>query len=126
MDEEFRGGFEELQVWQEARRFRLQIRELVRTFPPQEKFSLCDQLTRAARSVTANLAEGYGRYHYQEHIQFCRQARGSLMECLDHLIAAQDENYISPENLQTCRSQYQVILRLLNGYIAYLRKRKEE
>jgi four helix bundle protein len=102
------------------------IRQLVRTFPPEEKYSLCAQLSRSARSITANLAEGYGRYSFQENIQFCRQARGSLLESLEHLIAAQDEDYISLETLQNCRNQYKTVLRLLNGYIAYLRKRKGE
>jgi len=66
-----------------------------------------------------------GRYHYQENIQFCRQSRGSLEESLDHLITAFDEEYINLDQLTQMRSQYELCLRLLNGYISYLMKRKQ-
>ena len=96
-NQEYAGGFQDLNVWKEARIFRTQISLICRSLPKEEKFRLVDQLKRASRSVTANIAEGYGRYHYQENTQFCRQARGSLMECLDHLICCFDESYISKE-----------------------------
>ncbi len=64
--------FEELKVWQECRKFRQAISDLTKAFPKSEQFDLVSQLKRAARSVTANISEGYGRYHYQENIQFCR------------------------------------------------------
>ena len=92
-----KGGFRELEVWKEARKFRIEVSRLSKSFPESEKYRLVDQLLRSSRSITANMAEGYGRYHYQENIQFCRQARGSLMESLDHLISALDEEYIDKE-----------------------------
>ena len=61
---------------------------------PTKKNRLIDQVIRSSRSITANIAEGHGRYHYQENIQFCRTARGSLTESLDHLICALDEGFI--------------------------------
>ena len=85
---------------------------------------MIDQLLRASRSVTANIAEGNGRFHYQENIRFCRQARGALYEILDHLICAQDEKYITEEQIKTLRTQIARCLKLLNGYIAYLKKLK--
>ena len=84
-------GFEELDVWKECRKLRKEISKLVKLFPIEEKFKLVDQIVRSSRSTTANIAEGHGRFHYQENIQFCRQARGSLNETLDHLICAFDE-----------------------------------
>jgi four helix bundle protein len=81
---------------------------------------------RASRSVTANIAEGYGRFHYQENIQSCRPARGSLMECLDHLICALDEGYIIHEKLSDFEKHFDKILKLLNGYILYLKNRKND
>lgn len=102
------------------------IRDLANAFPVEEKYRLTDQLIRASRSITATIAEGYGRYHYQENIQFCRQARGSLTECLDHLICAHDEKILSPEGLILFREQYNKVLRLLNGYISFLKQRKLE
>ena len=70
-------GFEGLQVYQAARQFRIKIAELVKKFPEHEMYKLSSQIIRSSRSVAANIAEGYGRYHHQEFIQFCRQARGS-------------------------------------------------
>ncbi len=117
-------AFEELVVWQEARKFRKEISMLTKSFPAEEKYKLIDQLKRSSRSITANIAEGYGRYHFQENVQFCRQARGSLTETLDHLICALDEEYIAETTLQEFRTMYENVLKLLNGYIAYLQKAK--
>jgi 23S rRNA-intervening sequence protein len=64
--------FKDLQVWQLARDLRREAYNLVRRFPSEEKYALANQVRRAAISVTANIAEGFGRYHYQENIQFCR------------------------------------------------------
>ncbi len=122
----YKGGFRELEVWKEARELRKTISSVVKTFPEYEKYKLTDQLLRASRSITANISEGYGRFHYQENIQFCRQARGSLMECLDHFICAEDEKYISQNTFREVEMHYSKILKMLNGYISYLKKRKEE
>lgn len=88
-------SFEDLEVSKECRKFRKSISILAKTFPIEEKYRLIDQIIRSSRSVTANIAEGDGRFHYQENTQFCRDARGSLKETLDHLICAFDEEYIS-------------------------------
>ncbi|HIA10528.1 MAG TPA: four helix bundle protein [Flavobacteriales bacterium] len=119
-------GFEDLEVWKEARTLRKIISELCNSFPSEEKYKLIDQILRSSRSVTANIAEGHGRFHFQENIQFCRQARGSLTETLDHLLCAFDEEYIGEAELNTLKQQYSLVLRLLNGYISYLKKRKSD
>jgi four helix bundle protein len=119
-------NFESLDVWKECRLFRIQISSLVKTFPSEEKYRLTDQIIRASRSVTANIAEGHGRFHYQENSQFCRQGRGSLTETFDHLLCAFDENYISEIQLNQFRVQYELCLKLLNGYIGFLQKQKEQ
>ncbi len=127
MDEHnFKGGFRELEVWKEGRKFRNSISLLAKNFPQEEKYKLVDQLLRSSRSITANIAEGYGRFHFQENIQFCRQARGSLMETLDHLICAVDEGYITQETFGKFEINYNQVLKLLNGYISYLKNKKEE
>ena len=117
-------NFEDLEVWKACRILRKQVSIVVKSFPSEEKYRMVDQLIRASRSITANIAEGHGRYHYQENIQFCRQARGSLSETLDHYICALDENYISMDQLNIFRNQYNLCLKILNGYIAYLQKMK--
>ncbi|MCL4640517.1 MULTISPECIES: four helix bundle protein [Olivibacter] len=117
--------FEDLEVWKHCRSFRNKLGEVIKLLPNEEKYRLSDQLKRAARSVTANIAEGYGRFHYQENIQFCRQSRGSLYEILDHLICALDEQYIDNATFDKCKADLEKCIALLNGYILYLKKRKE-
>ncbi|HAR97072.1 MAG TPA: four helix bundle protein [Deltaproteobacteria bacterium] len=126
MEQETTRTFKNLNVWQAARKLRQDIAALVKLFPPIEKLRLADQMVRASRSVTANIAEGYGRYHFQENIQFCRQARGSLFELLDHLSVCEDEGYISQGQLDDFRAHAIQTIKLLNGYIGYLKSQKEE
>jgi four helix bundle protein len=123
---ETKSTFEDLEIWQLAKSLRKRVSVLARTFPAEEKYRLSDQLIRASRSVTANIAEGYGRYHYQENIQFCRQARGSLYEIIDHITVALDEGYITDESFKTFREEVFPIIKKLNGYIHYLGKRKND
>lgn len=117
-------SFEELKVYQEARMFRMKISKVIRTFPKEEKYRLADQLIRASRSVTAQIAEGFGRFHHQENIQFCRVARGSLMEVHDHINVAWDEGYLPEEVYRHLIESKESSMRLLNGYINYLKKAK--
>ena len=126
MSEEYKGGFRGLDVWKEAREFRKTVSAIVKKFPNEEKYKLTNQLLRASRSVTANVAEGYGRFHYQENIQFCRQARGSLMECLDHLICSLDEEYINKDTFDELENHHNKILKMLNGYISFLKRKKQD
>jgi four helix bundle protein len=115
-------GFEGLAVYQAARTFRRKISDLCKLLPPTENFLLKSQIIRSSRSIAANIAEGHGRFHYKEFIQFCRQARGSLTETLEHLICAYDEEYISAAQLTDLRTDYANLLRLINGFINYLQK----
>lgn len=97
---------------------------MIKSFPLDEKYKLVDQIKRASRSVTANIAEGFGRFHYQEYIQYCRQARGSLFELMDHIIVAHDEKYISDVELASIKHDIEECLLVLNGFIKYLSKAK--
>ena len=115
--------FEDLECWKECRKLRLFIaKEVVPVLPKDERYRLGDQLLRAARSTTANIAEGYGRFHYLENAKFCSNSRGSCWEVLDHVIAASDENLISSELLERGREQVGRAVRLLNGYMNYLKR----
>jgi four helix bundle protein len=114
--------FEDLDVWKVCRNLRTQIATTVYTFPKEEQYRLRDQLIRASRSVTANLAEGYGRFHYAENLQFARQARGSLYEIIDHLTVAQEEKLISDETFTLVRESVLRAVLVVNGFIRYLSK----
>ena len=121
MGEQFR-SFEELTVWKLARQFRHRIYQVSEEWPRREMYGLTAQIRDAAVSVTANIAEGYGRYHYRENIQLCRISRGSVNEVLDHLYTALDEGYISKETFDELYAQGREVERVLNGYINYLQR----
>ena len=117
--------FYELPVCKVCRAFRRKISLIVKkSFPKSEEYHLKAQVSDSSRSITANIAEGFGRFHYQENIQFCRQARGSLDETLDHMITAYDDIYISKEVLAEVNKDYKECLHQLNGYIKYLKTAK--
>jgi len=98
---------------------------LASLLPAEEKFALAQQMRRAAVSLTSNIAEGYGRHHWQENTQFCRHARGSLLELIEQINVCLDQNYAEAEHLERLKSEDGVkALKLLNGYIAYLQKQK--
>ena len=117
-------SFKELDIWKKGRILRNELFEIAKSFPKDEKYKLADQVIRSSRSVCPNIAEGHGRYHFQENIQFCRIARGSLSETLDHLICAFDCGYINDSTLDKFQKEVDEISKMINGYINYLNKRK--
>lgn len=120
-------SFTDLEVYKECRNLRKEISKLIsEKFPKEEKFRLTDQIIRSSRSVTASIAEGHGRFHFQENIQYNRISRGSLFETLDHLIVALDEGYISQLVFDDFKMKIDKYGRLLNGYINYLKKSKKD
>ena len=116
--------FEDLKVWQEARKYRQKIYSLLTEFPKTEQYALSSQIWRAAISITSNIAEGHGRFHWQENIQCCRISRGSINETLDQLYISKDCGYISSEDFDALYNEGRKIEQLLNGYIRYLNKQK--
>ena len=116
--------FEDLEVYKAAREFRKKIYKLIKGLPPEEKYNLADQMRRASLSLTNNIAEGHGRYHFQENIQFCRVSRGSLMELIDDLNTCIHEEYYALDYLEELKAEGYKVNKILNGYIAYLKKRQ--
>ncbi len=87
--------FEDLACWKKCRELRLFVaKEAIPALPKEERYRLGEQLLRAARSTTANIAEGYGRFHYLDNAKFCSNSRGSCWEVLDHLITSSDEGLL--------------------------------
>lgn len=118
-------NFTDLEVWQKAREVRNEIYSMRKKLPSDEKYNLKIQMMKAAVSLTANIAEGYGRFHFQENIQFLRTSRGSAYELLDHIITCKDQNYISEEDASELNAKLMHCIRLLDGLIRYLKKQKE-
>jgi len=125
MEEGKYNDFRDLEVWKQCKGVRNKIWRLCKDFPREEKYRLSDQMIRASRSSTACIAEGYGRYHYQENIQFCRQSRGSLYELIDHVDVAEECQYIDKNQAETLIEQIKTAIRILNGYLKYLKNRKD-
>ncbi len=118
-------GLETLQVWQRAMTFAVKIhREILPLLPVEEKWALVHQLRRSVQSIPANIAEGYGRYYYQESIHFCYIARGSLEEAYSHLQLAQNLDYITCEVFLPIKTEIVGLRRLINGYINFLKNSK--
>jgi four helix bundle protein len=115
--------FEDLECWKQCRTLRLFIaKQVLPALPKDERYRLGDQVLRAARSTTSNIAEGYGRFHYLDNAKICSNARGSCWEVLDHLITANDEDLLKTELLDHGRSQVAHSVKLLNGYMNYLKR----
>jgi four helix bundle protein len=116
-------SFEDLDCWKACRLLRMFIfRSIVPKLPADEKHRLADQLIRAGRATTANIAEGYGRYNFMDNRRFCGIARGSCLEVVDHLITAGDERLIDPRMLEEGRQIAVEAVRLVSGYMAYLKR----
>lgn len=118
-------GLMSLVVWQKALQYAIFIcKEVLPKFPDDEKWALTSQLRRSAQSVPANIAEGYGRYYYQEGVRFSYIARGSLEETYSHLTYAQKMGYLSDNEFNEILLQFDELRKLLNGFINYLKKSK--
>src|SRR5207247_5518924 len=120
---EFR-TFEDLDVYQEAREFRKKMYAATRRLPDFEKYDLGSQIRRAAVSLTNNIAEGHGRYHFADQVRFFLGSRGSLQELVDDLNVCADENYLEAEKIEALKGEAWRVLGLINGYLRYLRDRK--
>jgi len=116
--------FTDLEVWRCARLLRVEVYRCSCRFPKDETFGLISQTRRAAVSATANIAEGFGRYSYQENIQFLRHSRASVYELRDHFTTALDAGYISSEEFGRLNGQAVSVVKLLNGYIRATKNRK--
>ena len=114
-------AFTDMEVWQKSRLLRNNVSELTKSFPSEEKYRLSDQIIRSSRSVGNNIAEGHGRFHYVDSSKFLINARGSLIETMDHLVIALDEKYINDDIFNKFKDDCEECLRMLNGYINYLR-----
>ncbi len=119
-------GLQRLEVWRRSKDFALRIyREVLPLLPPEEKWALNQQLRRSSVSISANIAEGYGRYYYQDNVRFCYNARGSLEETLSHIVFCHEIGYMPAPLFQELAGEGEEITRMINGYIAYLKKSKQ-
>ena len=119
-------SFEDLDVYVLARELSRKVGKLIKELPPEEDYNLKGQMRRAKLSMTNNIAEGYGRYHYQENIQFCRQSRGSMCELIDDFNECYDNSYIDEAYRDELKNDTFRVIKVLNGYVGSLKRLKSE
>ena len=117
--------FEDLEVYRVAREFRKAMYQVAKKLPEEEKFGLANQIRRAAVSLTNNIAEGHGRYHFLDQVRLPLHSRGSLEELLDDLNVCIDERYLPPEEIDSLKQQGWRVRQLIDGYVRYLRQQND-
>jgi four helix bundle protein len=116
--------FTDLLVWQEGHKLSVGVYKLTDDFPKSEQFSLISQMRRAASSVTANIAEGFGRKTHKDQEHFYIMSSGSLYELRDHLHLALDVGYITSEQHTRFSNQCVKVHQLLHGLLKSHNSRK--
>jgi four helix bundle protein len=109
-----------LEVWQQAMQTVEEIYRQTSLLPKEELFGLISQMRRAATSIPANIAEGYGRLHRKEYLHHLSIARGSLMELETHLLICLRLNYLEREKIKPTWEAMQQTGKLLGGLIRSL------
>lgn len=115
-------SFFDLTAWQEGHRLVLGIYRITKDFPPEERFGITNQLRRAVSSITANIAEGFARYHFKDKVRFFHQARGSVAEVQNFLKLAVDLGYIQEPIFQALLADSTRVYQLVNGMIRSIEK----
>ena len=116
---------DDFELYNLARAFRKKVYKLIKQLPSEERYCLDPQMRKAIVSVTNNIAEGHGRWHYKENIQFCRISRRSVEEMLDDINVCWDEGYGEKDYNEELKGDGYFLIGKINGYIAYLRKCKQ-
>jgi four helix bundle protein len=117
-------NYKELEVWQKSKKLAIDLYKATEAFPRVEQFGLTSQLRRAAVSVAANIAEGWGRGSTREYVQSLLIARGSLMELDTHVIIADELSYLQSGHAARFEAEIESIGQMLNRLIQALRTRR--
>lgn len=117
-------GFEKLWVWQKAHKLMVEVHNICRTLPREEKFKIKDQLERSSSSVPDNIAEGHTSYYYQDKIKGFNIARKEAGETQNHIRSLQSKSYIAKETANDIISRYEEVIRGINGYINWVKEKR--
>ena len=107
--------YRKLRVYQQSKKLVLVIYDLLKYFPKEENYALCDQLRRAVISIPSNIAEGISRTSRKEQIHFLEISFGSLNEVMCQIEIANELGIISQENLSLVEDYYKLIAQMLSG-----------
>lgn len=108
-------SYRNLRVYQQAKELVIYVYNLLKFFPKEENYALCDQLRRAVISVPSNIAEGMGRISIKEQIHFIEIAYGSLNEVMCQLEIAHELQFINKEQMLQSEEQVKNIAQMLSG-----------
>jgi len=114
-------SFENLVVWQKAHKFVLQVYEVTKKYPREEVFGLTSQFRRAAVSIAANIAEGYGKKGHADKLRFYNIAEGSINECRYYIILSRDLGYSDEEQNRLLYEELTSVQKLLHSYCKSLK-----
>jgi len=117
-------GFEDLECYQLALEVMVKIHAFSKTLPSDEKYDLYAQIRRCSKSVTGNIAEAYGRYHYLDSLHYYSIARGELNETLARLIDARVLEYIDQPDFEALYKLIRQAEQALNGFMSYVRRQR--
>ncbi len=110
-------SFTDLNVWKEGHKLVIMVYGITKKFPKEETYSLIDQMRRATASITANIAEGFGRQSYKEKLQFYYLAQGSLTELKNFILIAKDVDYLNTDDFNSLADQSNLTHQILQGFI---------
>lgn len=114
--------FEDLEVWQLGTHLTFKAYKLTESFPEREIYGLTNQIRRAAVSIPANVAEGFGRYHYMDRVKFLLSARGSLNELKSHLLISQELGFANDGFVGPALELIESLSVKLNNFIRVTRR----
>ena len=114
--------FEDLECWQEARKFVRLIYQIVKSEQFRKDFELVGQIKRSAISSMANIAEGFHRNSTREFMRFLDYSRASIAETVSHCYIAKDQKYINEDEINKVKQQADIVWKKVNNFISYLRK----
>ncbi len=113
--------FTDLIIWQKGHKLVLDIYNITKKFPNEERFALADQIRRAAVSLTSNMAEGFGRSTSSDKSHFYVIALGSLYEIQNQAIISRDLKYIRTEECDLLLNECLEIAKMLTVLIKKIR-----
>ena len=108
-------GYRKLIAYQKGREVVKRTYKLLKKFPSEERYAMCDQLRRASVSITSNIAEGVNRYSVKDKSHFIEMAFGSLMEVSSQFEIAEELGYITVEDRMSMDELIREEARLLSG-----------
>jgi four helix bundle protein len=118
--------FYDLNVWKESNRLSVEIYKTTENFPDNEKYGIINQLRRASSSVGANIAEGFGRFHYKDKIKFYYNARGSVCEVQNFLFLSQDLKYLTKKEARKIFLEYEQLNKMINSFVKAIYQKMSE